>query len=69
MTPRLNQYNEKYHVLYSWKKNRYQLKQCEKLVYWDETQMKFVGGAVLASKMDSVSREVEKILIEENLVF
>jgi hypothetical protein len=31
--------------------------------------MKFVGGAVLASKMDSVSREVEKILIEENLVF
>ena len=66
---KLDQYNEKYHVLYSWKKNRYQLKQCEKLVYWDETQMKFVGGAVLASKMDSVSREVEKILIEENLVF
>ena len=66
---KLDQYNEKYHVLYTWNKNRYQLKQCEKLVYWDEVQMKFVGGTVLASKMDSVSREVEKILVEENLVF
>lgn len=66
---KLDQYNEKYHVLYTWNKNRYQLKQCEKLVYWDEAQMKFVGGTVLASKMDSVSREVEKILVEENLVF
>jgi hypothetical protein len=66
---KLDQYNEKYHVLYTWNKNRYQLKQCEKLVYWDETKMKFVGGSVLASKMDSVSREVEKILVDENLVF
>jgi len=65
---RLDQYNEKYHVIYTWNNNRYQFKQCEKLVYWDETEMKFVGGTVLASKQDSVSREVEKILKEENLV-
>lgn len=65
---RLDQYNEKYHVIYTWKKNRYQFKECEKLVYWDETEMKFVGGSVLASKRDSVSREVEKILKEEHLV-
>lgn len=65
---RLDQYNEKYHVIYTWKNKRYQFKQCEKLVYWDETEMKFVGGTVLASKQDSVSREVEKILKEENLV-
>jgi hypothetical protein len=31
--------------------------------------MKFEGGTVLASKIDSVSREVEKILVDENLVF
>jgi hypothetical protein len=66
---KLDQYNEKYHVLYTWNNNRYQLKQCEKLVYWDEAQMKFEGGTVLASKIDSVSREVEKILVDENLVF
>ncbi|MFM7595481.1 MAG: hypothetical protein ACKO4Y_04815 [Flavobacteriales bacterium] len=66
---KLDQYNEKYHVLYTWNKNRYQLKQCEKLVYWDESQMRFVGGRVMASKIDSVSREVEKILKEESLVF
>ncbi len=66
---RLDQFNEKYHVRYSWKKNKYQFVACEKLVYWDEDKMKFVGGRVLASKMDSVSREVEKILVDENLIF
>lgn len=66
---KLDQYNEKYHVLYTWKNNRYQFVRCEELVYWDEDSLKFVGGRVLASKMDSVSKEVEKILLEENLVF
>lgn len=66
---RLDQFNEKYHVIYTWNQNRYQFKQCEKLIYWDETEMRFIGGTVLASKSDSVSREVAKILKQENLVY
>ncbi|NBX38365.1 MAG: hypothetical protein EBR54_03000 [Flavobacteriia bacterium] len=66
---RLDQYNEKYHVVYRWKNNKYQLAFCEELVYFNEELKKFEGGRVLATKRDSVSREVEKILIEEHLVF
>lgn len=66
---RLDQYNEKYHVVYSWKQNRYQFNRCEELVYFDYDMKKFVGGRVLKAKQDSVSKVVEKILIEEQLVF
>lgn len=66
---KLDQYNEKYHVLFTWKKNKYQLERCEELSYFDIETNRFVGGRVLKSKIDSVSREVEKILKQENLVF
>jgi hypothetical protein len=59
---RLDQYQEAYHVVYTWKNNSYKLKQCEELYSY------YNKGKVRAELMDSVSREVEKILIEENLV-
>ena len=59
---RLDQYQEAYHVVYTWKNNSYKLKQCEELYSY------YNKGKVRAALIDSVSREVEKILIEENLV-
>jgi len=60
---RLDQYQEAYHVVYTWKNKRYQLKQCEELYSY------YNKGKVRPDLIDSVSREVEKILKEENLVF
>jgi 5-hydroxyisourate hydrolase-like protein (transthyretin family) len=60
---RLDQYDEKYHVIYTWKNNRYRFKQCEELYSY------FNQGKVREELIDSVSREVQKILIEENLVY
>jgi len=65
---RIDEYGEKYHVLYRWKNKRYQLERCEEMVYWDTESNKFVGGRVKESIRDSVSIEVGKILMEEGLV-
>lgn len=60
---RLDQYNEAYHVVYSWKNNRYQFSHCDELYSY------FNKGKVRAEMVDSVSKEVEKIITEEKLVF
>jgi hypothetical protein len=59
---RLDQYDEKYHVIYTWKNKRYQFKQCEELFSY------YNKGKVRSDLIDSVSREVDKILKEEHLV-
>ncbi|MBM3164393.1 MAG: hypothetical protein FJZ80_02925 [Bacteroidetes bacterium] len=60
---RLDQYSESYHVVYSWKNNRYQFNRCEELNSF------YNKGKVRPELVDSVSKEVQKILVEENLVF
>jgi hypothetical protein len=60
---RLDEYDEAYHVVYTWKKGKYQFSHCEELfTYYNK-------GKVRKEMVDSVSREVEKILVEEGLVF
>jgi len=59
---RLDQYDEAYHVLYTWNNNRYKFQRCEELF------SPLNKGKVRKEMIDSVSREVEKIIQVEKLV-
>jgi hypothetical protein len=59
---RIDKHDEAYHVLYTWNNNRYKFQRCEELF------SPLNKGKVRKEMIDSVSREVEKILLEEKLV-
>ena len=55
--------DEAYHCLFQWKKGRYQFSRCEELFSFNNK-----GSKVRREMIDSVSWEVENILVKENLV-
>lgn len=59
--PKFN--DEAYHCLFEWKKGRYQFSRCEKLFSFYNK-----SGNFRKEMIDSVSWEVENILVKENLV-
>lgn len=60
---RRDKFNEAYHVVYSWKNGRYEFSYCEEFFTYNNQ------GKVRKEMIDSISREVKKILVKERLAF